>query len=151
MMTLKDKRQYLSRYKTSEMRIKNLEAEIESLRSLAERTTQSFNGQPGGGAPGDRVGVLAARIADDECQIKSEIADCLRLREEIRSLIQGVADEKSRELLRMRYICGDKIWQMAAALHYDERSLRRKLNRAVNMIDFNKSRPQKPLKDPLKM
>ena len=150
MMTLEEKRKYLSQYRMCEWRIKNLKAEIESLRSLAERTTQSFSGQPGGGTPGDRVGVLAARIADDECQIKSEIAECLRLREEIRSLIQGVADEKSRELLRMRYICGDKIWQMAAALHYDERFLRKRLNRAVNMIDFKK-RPQKTLKDPLKM
>lgn len=151
MMTLEEKRKYLSQYRMCEWRIKNLKAEIESLRSLAERTTQSFSGQPGGGTPGDRVGALAARIADDECQIANEIAECLRLREEIRILIQGVSDEKLRELLRMRYICGNKIWQMAAALHYDERSLRRKLNRAVNMIDFNKSRPQKPLKAPLKM
>ena len=135
-MTLEEKRIYLSRYQASEIRIKSLQAEIENLRSLAEKTTQPFDSQPGGGG-----GAVAARIADNERQIAEEIAECLRLREEIRTLIQGVSDEKSRELLRMRYICGNKIWQMAAALHYDERFLRRKLNRAVNMIDFSKSRP----------
>lgn len=141
-MTLEEKRKYLSRYKTIEIRIKNLRAEIENLRSLAEKTTQPFDSKPSvGSAPSDRVGVLAARIADEEHQITNEIAECLRLREEIRSLIQSVADEKSRELLRMRYICGNKIWQMAVALHYDERFLRRKLNRAVNMIDFSECRP----------
>lgn len=141
-MTLEEKRIYLSRYQTSEIRIKSLQAEIENLRSLAEKTTQPFDSQPGGGGGrSDRVGAVAARIADNERQIAEEIAECLRLREEIRTLIQGVSDEKSRELLRMRYICGNKIWQMAAALHYDERFLRRKLNRAVNMIDFSKSRP----------
>lgn len=141
-MTLEEKRIYLSRYQTSEIRIKSLQAEIENLRSLAEKTTQPFDSQPGGGGGrSDRVGAVAARIADNERQIAEEIAECLRLRDEIRTLIQGVSDEKSRELLRMRYICGNKIWQMAAALHYDERFLRRKLNRAVNMIDFSKSRP----------
>ena len=141
-MTLEEKRIYLSRYQASEIRIKSLQAEIENLRSLAEKTTQPFDSQPGGGGVrSDRVGAVAARIADNERQIAEEIAECLRLREEIRTLIQGVSDEKSRELLRMRYICGNKIWQMAAALHYDERFLRRKLNRAVNMIDFSKSRP----------
>ena len=141
-MTLEEKRIYLSRYQTSEIRIKSLQAEIENLRSLAEKTTQPFDSQPGGGGGrSDRVGAVAARIADNERQITEEIAECLRLRDEIRTLIQGVSDEKSRELLRMRYICGNKIWQMAAALHYDERFLRRKLNRAVNMIDFSKSRP----------
>lgn len=148
MMTLEEKRKYLSQYRMCEWRIKNLEAEIESLRSLAERTTQSFSGQPGGGTPGDRVGALAARIADDECQIVNEIAKCLRLREEIRILIQGVADEKSRELLRMRYICGDKIWQMAAALHYDERFLKKKLSNAVMMIDFEKEDIKRHCKTP---
>lgn len=141
-MTLEEKRIYLSRYQASEIRIKSLQAEIENLRSLAEKTTQPFDSQPGGGGGrSDRVGAIAAQIADGERQIAEEIAECLCMREEIRALIQGVTDEKSRELLRMRYICGNKIWQMAAVLHYDERFLRRKLNRAVNMVDFSKIRP----------
>lgn len=146
-MTLEEKRRYLGRYQISAMRIRGLQAEIESLRSFAQRTTQSFDSQPGGGnTPSDRVGLLAAQIADDEQKIREELSACMRLRNEIRNMIQEVGDEKARELLRMRFLCGKKIWQMAASLHYDERFLRRKLNHAVEMVDFSKIRPQKPFK-----
>lgn len=133
-MTIKEKRAFLSQYQMLSLRIKALKLEIEKLRSLVECRTQILDTSRGSGRPGDRVGNVCVSIMDDEEQLKKEIAAALRARNEIRNMIQRVPDEEARELLRLRYLCGQKVWQIAAEKQYDERFLKKKLSNAVTLI-----------------
>lgn len=53
---------------------------IQRIREVAEKTTPSLNGMPSGGGAGDKVGLAATDITDEQCRLQQMETDLCLLR-----------------------------------------------------------------------
>ena len=116
-MTAKD---YLSQYTTAGGEIEALIDELQRIRSLAEKTTMSFDSD--GGAAGTRntekLPEAVEKIMEIEEEIGKRVVSLAFLRIDIYNTICKVEDSKSRVLLMKRYICGESFERIATEMGY---------------------------------
>lgn len=86
--------------------ISDLEEQIESLRTQAEKCTQSFSDMPSGSGVSDRVGKMASQIADYTNLLVSVKADRIQKSAEIHSFLLGIEDDLIRRTFYLRFIQG---------------------------------------------
>lgn len=95
-------------------------AQLDELRDRAERITRVVDAQRGNGS-GDRVGDLAAEIADQEAGLLEDYQTLLQRQKAIGTVIRQVPEERQRMVLEMRYLQGMPFVNISMTLHYDER------------------------------
>lgn len=121
-MTAKD---YLSQYTTAGGEIEALLEEVQRLRSLAEKTTMSFEND--GSAPGtrktDKIPEAVEKIMVIEAEIGKRVAALGVLRIDIYSTICKIPDGKIRILLLKRYIGGESFEKIAYEMGYNHHYL----------------------------
>ena len=117
-MTYNEKVQYLRRYQQSLRQERELEQELLTLRSQACRVTPALTGMPG--APGDGQSLLRAveSIVQAQQELKAQINVCGAIRREIVTVLEQVTNARDYEILRRRYLLGQRWEEIAVEMHY---------------------------------
>ena len=115
-------KEYLSQYGWAKKEIEIKRDEIEQLEAIAEYATP--RGERGGsGYASDKVGSLAARIADEKNSLQQDVAALLEMRDKIKSQIDEIDNNRYRMVLTERYI-NCKQWEnISADAHYSLRAV----------------------------
>lgn len=133
-MTNQEKKAYLGRYRDNEREIRRTEEEILRWESLSRKTTTTM-GAAGGGSNGeDKLQAAVEKIVRWQNRLTLQLAERVRLREEIESAIGTVEDERLRLLLRYRYIDGWRLEKIAVEMDYDYRWIRRLHGKALDKL-----------------
>ena len=113
-------KEYINQYVMAGNEIDSLLEELQRIRSLAEKTTMSFEND--GGAAGTRntekLPEAVEKIMEIEEEIGKRVVSLAFLRIDIYNTICRVEDCKSRVLLMKRYICGESFERIATEMGY---------------------------------
>lgn len=130
-----DIKQYLKQYLILTKEIDRINDDIERVRSLAARMTQSFSSDRVQTSPrGDQLPDAIARIILLEDQLNAKAIKMLEMREQIEGLIDKVEDQTLRTLLKYRYISGLRWEEIAVKMNYSYRSVCYLHGRALELI-----------------
>ena len=133
-MTNQEKKAYLGRYRDNEREIRRAEEEILRWESLSRKTTTTM-GAAGGGSNGeDKLQAAVEKIVRWQNRLTLQLAERVRLREEIEAAIGTVEDERLRLLLRYRYIDGLTFERIAVELNYSWRQICNLHGKALNEV-----------------
>lgn len=135
-MTYADKIRWLRRYGDARRQQRVLEKEIEALRSDAERVTPLLGALPGGAGEGGRVPRAVEAILEAQEQLRAQCDQCAAVRAEVESAIARVPGQRDQEILRRRYILGQKWEQIAVEMVIDLRWIYRMHKRVVCNMDL---------------
>lgn len=125
---------WLRRYQDSLRRELVLVQEIERLRAEAERVTPALTGLPGSGPSADRLPRAVERIDEARQELAAQVERCQAARAEVAAAIGQTENPRAYEILRRRYLLGQRWEQIAADMRMDERWLRRLHRRAVERL-----------------
>ena len=78
--------------------------ELERTKALALRITQVYSTEPRGGAQIDKMGEAVAKIEEMEDVINAEVACLLGRRSIMRRVIDGITDDRCKDVLTWRYL-----------------------------------------------
>lgn len=135
-MTYEEKVRWLRRYQESLRREQELAEEVERLQSEATRITPLLSGMPGGPGDGQKVPRAVERIVQAQQELQEQVDRCADVRGEIAAVIAQVTNHKDYEILRRRYILGQKWEQIAIEVRLESRWVRRLHKRAVGMLSI---------------
>lgn len=110
-------------YRKSIDRANALAAHIEELRTFCAKITPIYGGTGGSHSASDELGAAVARIVDAENDAAKELAILRKTMQEVDAVIRKVSDERYRNLLYRRYICGETFEEIAVAMHYSWRQI----------------------------
>jgi hypothetical protein len=128
-------KEYLSQYRAAVNKADAAAHHREELRALAERITPVYGGIGGGTHQiGDKLGEDVAKIIDAESKLSDAIELLIATQREVERTIDSVDDERLRNILYRRYICGDKWEVIAVALNIEYRWLLRLHGRALQEV-----------------
>lgn len=145
-MEYEQKLAWLRRYLACQKIEEELIFELEQARSQAERVTPLLSGAPGAVGQGQLVPCAVERIAAIESELVDASQNALQVRQEIVSIMDTISDACQREILRRRYLVGQKWDDIAADMHIDVRwatKLHRKCVEDLRLEEAHKS-PGKP-------
>lgn len=132
-MNYQEKVRWLRRYQDSLRREQELLEEIERLRTEATRVTQALSGMPGSG-DGQALPRAVERILQAQEQLQAQINTCQQVRREIAATVEQLPDLRERDILRRRYILGQRFEQIAVELRLEYRWTRRLHRRAIENL-----------------
>ena len=139
-MTYPEKIAYLYRYRDALRREKTIADEIEALRAEAARVTQALTGMPGGG-DGQAIPRVVERILDAQQRLAEEAERGQRARAEIERAVGAIRRPVSRDVLRRRYIFGQRWERIAADYNCELRNIFRIHHSAVAKMDIEMQLP----------
>ena len=112
-------KEYLRQYGQIEREIERLLDERQRWVDLATRITPAYSDTPKGGQSGDgKIPAAVEKIVEQERRIDARFRELMALLDEIEGKIAGLEDERQREILRRRYIGGQKWEDIAKGMHY---------------------------------
>ena len=112
-MSSQDKKKELLKYQAAVREADLLEEEIQRWRSIAERTTAAIKLVPAGSDAGRSLETAVEQINELAGQLGKRRQEAVQLRRTVETAIDGVEDDRLRNLLRMRYI-DDNTWERIA-------------------------------------
>ena len=133
-MTYDDKVQWLRRFYKSVRREEVLAAEVERLRSEAERMTPLLSSVPGGGGNGkDRLPKAVEQIVQAQQELVCQINCTHAIRRQILDAIAALPAAQ-HDVLRRKYILCQGTREIAAYMHYSEGRIYQLHRDAVNQL-----------------
>lgn len=134
-MTYNEKKAWLSRYQISLRRERELTEEVKQQEVRAQAVTPRLSGMPGGGRPGDSLPCAVEAIIQAKQELQAQINQCGAIRREIVSALEQVTNARDHEIMRRRYILGQRWEQIAVEMHIEYRWVTRRHRHTVeNMI-----------------
>ncbi len=133
-MTIEEKKVLLQEYRKLDGRINRALDEKRRWEELAVRISPVYSDMPRGGGNGDKLTEAVQRIVDLEAEIDRDIDRLVDLRQWIERNIDAVEDTRLRDILRRRYVDGDRIEKIAVDMMLDYRWVRRLLTRALRNL-----------------
>lgn len=131
-MTYEEKVAWLRRYQASLRREKELAEELEQLRARACRVTPALRDLPGSQGDGQALPRAIEQIVQAQQELQAQIAQCNAVRGEIVMKIEQVYNPRDKEILRRKYILGQRFERIAEALDLEYRWVRRLHHKVVN-------------------
>ena len=129
-------KEYLRQYGQIEREIERLLEERQRWVDLATRITPTYSDVPVSGQSGDgKIPAAVERIAEQEEKIDARFRELMALLDEIEGKIAGIEDGRQREILRRRYLGGQKWEEIAKEMHLDYRWVLRLHGRALQKIE----------------
>lgn len=122
-MTSQEKKEFLSRYLEILAEEKDIREEIAYWESKAQKVTASWSAVPSGGKGSDKVQTGAIKVAELRESLMDKINQLAAVRIEIERAIGTVQDDTQRRLLRLRYIKGMTLQQIAVEMNYSCRHI----------------------------
>lgn len=117
-MTYEEKRRWLWRYQESLRRERELSEEVEQLHTRACKVTPSLSGMPGGTGDGQALPRAVEEIVRAQQELQAQINQCGAMRREIVAALEQVSNSRDHEILRRRYILGQKWERIAVQMNY---------------------------------
>lgn len=124
---------WLNRALRAEQNVQALREKAERDSSSAERISRGMSGGSSGSF-GNTTENCIIRLAETKEQLRAARRELAAIRREISDAIGQLADPTLRELMEHRYLSYEKFSDIAAKMHYDDRTIRRKHNRALEKI-----------------
>lgn len=135
-MNYEEKVHWLRRYRDALRLEEELRQELEDQRSRACKTTAALTGMPGGGGDGQALPRAVESIAAIQQELQAQINICGAIRREVVAALDQVADERDHEILRRRYLRGQKFEQIAVEMNLEYRWVRRLHKKCVGKMDI---------------
>ena len=140
-MTYENKVAWLRRYQDSLRRERELGQELEQLRSRACKVTPALTGMPGGAGDGQSLARAVASIVQAQQELQAQINVCGAIRREIVSALSQITNPRDHEILRRRYILGQRWEVIAVEMHLEYRWVTRRHHRAVDAMILTPESP----------
>ena len=136
-MNYEEKKRWLKRYQEALREEAELEDELKQLRADVERITPLLSDAPGGGSNRERIPKGVERIVEVQQRIQEQIVSAQKARAEIVAVIDRVRPARGREILRRRYLLGQRWEEIAYVMHIDFSWLMRLHKRIVVGLDVD--------------
>lgn len=133
-MTYRETVRWLYRYLDAKRLQVCLEQELAEIKSTASRVTPALTGMPGGGGDGQSMARAVESIVDAQQKLAAQINVCGATRREVVAVINRLDDERLHEVLRRRYLLGQKWEDIAEAMSYAHRSVFKLHRQAVQQV-----------------
>ena len=133
-MTYEETVRWLRRYQESLRQEQELAKEVEQLQSEACRMTPLLSGMPGGGSDGQGLPRAVERILAAKQELQAQIDRCGAVRREILAAVEQIQNPRDHEILRRKYILGQRWEQIAVEMYIDLRWVYRRHKRAVTLL-----------------
>lgn len=130
-MTIEEIKAKLKRYRFIAGEISDLLDERERLRSLAEKVTPSLSHAPVHGRNVDKMASVVANLIEVERYIEKRSKELLRARMEAEQLIDRLADERDRAVLKSYYFSRRSWEECCVAVGYEWAQIHRIHSRAL--------------------
>lgn len=133
-MTYEEKVRWLRRYQDALQMEKELRQELEAQRVRACKTTAALTGMPGGAGDGQALPRAVESIIAAQQELQAQINLCGAVRREIVAVLNQVADARDHEILRRRYLLGQKWEAIACEMHMDYTNVWRRHGKALRKL-----------------
>lgn len=124
-MNYEEKVHWLRRYRDALQLEEELRQGLEDQRSRACKTTAVLTGMPGGGGDGQTLPRAVESIIAAQQELQAQINLCGATRREVVAVLDQVADERDHEILRRRYLLGQRFEEIAVEMCLEYRWVRR--------------------------
>lgn len=129
-------KEYLGQAYRLDQRINSKLHQIESLRSLTQKVTASYDGEVVSRTRNvTSLQDTIIRLMETEEELNRQIDELVDLKMEIAKVIDRVRNESYRMILEMRYLCFMSWDVIAENMHYSRRWVLTKHDRAVEVVD----------------
>lgn len=133
-MTYEEKVRWLRRYRDALKLEVELRQELEAQRARACKPTAALTGMPGGGGDGQALPRAVESIIAAQQELQAQITLCGAVRREVVAVLNQIADARDHEILRRRYLLGQRFEEIAVDMMLEYRWVRRLHKRAVNIL-----------------
>lgn len=131
-MTYEEKVRWLRRYRDSLRLERTLREELAEQQSRACKITAALTGMPGGGGDGQALPRAVESIIAAQQELQAQINLCGAVRREVVAVLDQVADARDHEILRRRYLLGQRWEKIAVEMNIELRWVYRRHRRAVS-------------------
>ena len=131
-MTYEEKVRWLKRYRDALRLEKELREELKDQQTRACKTTAALTGMPGGGGDGQALPRAVESIVAAQQELQAQINLCGATRREVVAALDQVTDTRDHEILRRRYLLGQRWEKIAVEMNIELRWVYRRHRRAVS-------------------
>lgn len=135
-MNYSEKVEWLSRYRAALKKEKLLRDELQALRERSIGCGQALNGMPRAASDGQSLPRAVESILKAQQELECQINVCGAIRREVVAAIETVPDDRDQEILRRRYLLGEKWYQIGMELPMNERGVRKRARRAIEYMQM---------------
>ena len=133
-MTYEEKVRWLWRYRDAMRLEEELRQELETQSARACKTTAALTGMPGGGGDGQTLPRAVESIIAAQQELQAQINLCGATRREVVAALDQITDARDHEILRRRYLLGQRWENIAVEMHIELRWIYRRHRRAVSEL-----------------
>lgn len=133
-MTYEEKVAWLRRYRDSLRREREMAEELEQLRSRACKVTPALTDMPGGEGDGQSLPRAVEAIIQAQQELDAQSNQCSVVRRKVIAALNQVANPRDHEILRRRYILGQRWEEIAVEMHYKYQHICRCHRKAVEKL-----------------
>lgn len=133
-MTYEETVRWLRRYQESLRQEQELAKEVEQLQSEACRMTPLLSGMPSGGSDGQGLPRAVERILAAKQDLQAQIERGCTIRREITDATRQIPHPRDQEILRRRYLLGQRWEEIAVEMHIELRWVYRRHRQAVTFL-----------------
>lgn len=131
-MTYEEKVRWLKRYRDALRLEKELREELKDQQTRACKTTAALTGMLGGGGDGQALPRAVESIVAAQQELQAQINLCGATRREVVAALDLVVDARDHEILRRRYLLGQRWEKIAVEMNIELRWVYRRHRRAVS-------------------
>lgn len=135
-MNYSEKVEWLRRYRAALKKEKLLRDELQALRERSIGCGQALNGMPRAASDGQSLPRAVESILKAQQELECQINVCGAIRREVVAAIETVPDDRDQEILRRRYLLGEKWYQIGMKLPMNERGVRKRARRAIEYMQM---------------
>lgn len=135
-MNYSEKVEWLRRYRAALKKEKLLRDELQALRERSIGCGQALNGMPRAASDGQSLPRAVESILKAQQELERQINVCGAIRREVVAAIETVPDDRDQEILRRRYLLGEKWYQIGMELPMNERGVRKRARRAIEYMQM---------------
>ena len=133
-MTYEEKVRWLRRYRDAMRLEEELRQELEAQRARACKTTAALTGMPGGGGDGQALPRAVESIVAAQQELQAQINLCGAVRREVVAALDQITDARDHEILRRRYLLGQRWEQIAVEMNIALRHVYRRHRKTVSEL-----------------
>ena len=133
-MIYEEKVRWLRRYRDALRLEEELRQELEAQRARACKTTAALTGMPGGGGDGQALPRAVESIIAAQQELQAQINLCGATRREVVAVLDQITDARDHEILRRRYLLGQRWENIAVEMNIALRHVYRRHRKAVSEL-----------------
>ena len=128
-------KEYLEKAYRLDQRINSKIAQMDALRSLAEKSTATIRKDPANGGNGRLMEETIIKIVDMEREISAEIDRLVDLKREIAEVISRVEDQEAQIVLELRYLCFKEWPEIWDQMHCSKATVHRIYHKGLENVE----------------